>query len=311
MIFRKSPSSRQGAAPAESPAEAQIRTSPAEPMDWALLDPRQLFSTPNRAKWENDCRRLTFNAPFGKDSILCRILARYKMVVSAADEGLAPHLIGDGFWEIWITRFIADTVKPGMVCIDAGANVGYYTVLMGDLAGPMGKVIAAEPIPDTHSYLTRNVRLNGFDSTTQILPVALGAQSGEVILAVPRGEPKNALVMGGDMPLHEGWQWDEIAAPMLAIDDLDLERLDFIKIDVEGAELDVWAGMQRTIARSPDIKILMEVNCGRYSQAQAFIDSMKNQFQLRAVDYNGHAVPISDAQLLDAYEDVMVYLSRS
>ena len=164
----------------------------------------------------------------GDDTVLCRSLARFKMFVSTRDEGLAPHIIGDGFWEMWITRAMVNAIGPGMVCIDAGANLGYFTVLMANLAGPDGKVVAIEPIPSTRKLLARNVAINGFGETVEIVGAALGAVAGETTLYMPPGEPKNATIC--DVQPDPSWQ----AFPVLVkpIDSLGLTRVDFVKIDV-------------------------------------------------------------------------------
>jgi FkbM family methyltransferase len=293
----------------ETSQPASNALSPAT--DWALLDPRAIFAVQNRTHWESEFRRLTFNAAMAKDAVLCRILGRYKMLVSNADEGLGPHLIGDGYWEVWTTRFIAQHVRPGMVCIDAGANLGYYTVLMADMCGPNGRVIAAEPVPETRGFLTRNVALNGFSHHVEIRPEAFGAEAGEVSIAIPRGEPKNALVEFGDTVLHPGWEWDTIKTPMMRIDDLDLPRVDFMKIDVEGAEEALWRGMSQTLDRSPDVQIVMEVNYPRYPDPEAFFADIARRFPLRRVDFGGEAAPITVEEIRNANDDVMLYLSRN
>jgi FkbM family methyltransferase len=284
---------------------------PAPSVDWALLDPRAIFAIPNRTHWESEFRRLTFNAVMAKDAVLCRILGRYKVLVSNADEGLGPHLIGDGYWEVWTTRFIAQRVQPGMVCIDAGANLGYYTVLMADMCGPDGRVIAAEPVPQTRDFLTRNVALNGFSHRVEIRPEAFGAEAGEVSIAIPRGEPKNALVEFAGVALHPGWEWDTIKTPMVRIDDLNIPKVDFIKIDVEGAEEALWRGMAQTLDRSPDVQIVMEVNYPRYADPEAFFADIASRFPLRRVDFEGEAAPITVEEIRDANDDVMLYLSRN
>ena len=87
----------------------------------------------------------------GSHLMLCKILTRYKLFVDARDIGVAANILMDGFWESWITKFIVNTVQPGSICIDAGANFGYYSLVMAELAGHNGRVIAVEP----NSYLCR------------------------------------------------------------------------------------------------------------------------------------------------------------
>jgi FkbM family methyltransferase len=278
-----------------------------ETLDWRLVTPRTLFAG-DSSDWESRCRRLAMGVYVGDDTVLCRTLARFKMFVSTKDEGLAPHLISDGYWEMWVTRVMTDVVQPGMVCIDAGANVGYYTVLMADLAGPRGRVLAFEPIPGTRRLLRRNVYINGFDATASVSGSALGSRQGEVTLYVPPGEPKNAMICEASPHPY----WEAVKAPLQRIDDLGLPRIDFVKIDVEGAEIDVWKGMQQSIEQNPEIQIMMEVNCSRYGAGAAtFLSEIADTFPLRYIHSSAVRMPTTAAVVLAAGEDVMLYLSRT
>jgi FkbM family methyltransferase len=277
--------------------------------DGQLLDVRELFATGPRPRWESACRRLAFNARLAGDDVLCRVLGRYTFVVDATDVGLAPHLIADGFWEIWVTRLIASRVREGMICFDAGANVGYYAVLMADLAGETGRLFAAEPIPPTCRLLSRNLHHNGFGARAEALPIALGAERGHATLIMPQGEPKNALIGQVQDAEIESGRFARFEAPLVAIDDLDLPRLDFLKIDAEGAERDIWTGMQRTLDRSPGIQIVMEVNCLRYPDAAAFVAAIEDRFPLQAIEGDGNPRPIPAEEVLAATSDVMLYLT--
>lgn len=274
---------------------------------YALVAPRTLLSSSKTTDWESQCRRLAFAAYLGDDTVLCRTLARFKMYVSTRDEGLGPHLIADGFWEMWVTKVMTDTVMPGMVCIDAGANVGYYTVLLGELTGHLGKVVAVEPMPGTRRLLERNVAINGFSDIVEVKGVALGKGPGTVTLYMPPGEPKNALIC--DKPPHP--DWESATTPLMSIDDMALPKVDFVKIDVEGAEIDVWRGMRRTILANPQIQIMMEVNCRRYpKQAPEFMKEITNLFKLRHITYQGTVEPITLEAVLEAHDDVMLFLKR-
>lgn len=287
--------------------EASMTPKTRENTLYKLVTPRDLFSSPHPEEWEGQCRRLSFGTYMGDDIVLCRTLARFKMYVSTRDEGLAPHLIGDGFWEMWVTKVMTDVVMPGMVCIDAGANLGYYAVLLGELTGRDGKVVAIEPMPGTRRLLERNVAINGFSEIVDIQGFAVGEGPGTVTLYMPPGEPKNALICLA--PPHP--DWESATVPVVAIDGLKLPRVDFVKIDVEGAEIDVWHGMFHTIMANPQIQIMMEVNCRRYPDlAEAFMAEITNIFPLRHVTYSGSIEPISLKEVLNAWEDVMLFLKR-
>jgi FkbM family methyltransferase len=238
--------------------------------------------------------------------VLCRALGRYRMVVSADDESIGPNLILDGVWEPGVTLFLQRHIRPGMVCFDAGANLGYFTVLMGGLAAPGGRVLAAEPISESRRLLHRNITLNGMDATTQVFDHALGDGSGHARMVIPRGEPKNAHI---SQETAEG-AWDGATVRIEPLDSLDLPVLDLIKIDVEGSEIALWNGMQRTIDRSPWIRIVMEVNAARYADPAGFLRRIEERFALQAIDPYGNAAPISIAQVIATPGDVMLHLAR-
>src|SRR5882672_5557832 len=111
------------------------------------------LATWSRPLLERAIRRRVQTAYLGDGLVLARILGRHKIFLRSSDRGFACHVMLDGFWEMWLTQFLAHRVKPGMTVIDVGANFGYYTLLLGDAVGEAGRVIAAEPNPDAASLL--------------------------------------------------------------------------------------------------------------------------------------------------------------
>jgi hypothetical protein len=96
---------------------------------------------------EATIRSLCHSAYLGDNTALCRVLGRYKMYVDSQDFGLSPHLMLDGYWEMWVTEALVSLVRPGMVVADIGANLGYYALLLADLVGDAGMVHAFELTP--------------------------------------------------------------------------------------------------------------------------------------------------------------------
>jgi FkbM family methyltransferase len=240
---------------------------------------------------------------------LCRVLGKYLLFADSADEGITPHLCLDGYWESWITQAIVRTVRPGWTCVDVGANHGYYTLLLADAVGPAGSILACEPNPPVADLLERTVRVNGFSQRVRVVREAIADLTGaRAALAVPAGLTMNAAVVADP---DQG-----IAVGTVTIDELcwPLDRVDMVKIDVEGAEERVWRGMQETVARSPAIIILLEYNAGRYSDPRAFLTVLQTAgFPLRHVDYDGRIAPVTPAQVLSQRpnEDWMLWLQRA
>jgi FkbM family methyltransferase len=196
----------------------------------------------------------------------------------------------DGFWEIWLTQFLARLITPGMTVVDVGANFGYYTLLFGDIVGNNGRVIAIEPNPNAVSLLKETVQLNGFASRTQIVECALGQHTGTTLLYAPDGEPKNATVVG-QTGLPDG---PTIEVPAVTLDELAqrLGRIDVVKIDAEGSEPAIVAGMKELIARDRPA-IIMEFNAARYPEPKAFLEILLESYgTFREITFDGTLRPV-------------------
>lgn len=252
-------------------------------------------------------------APAGADTVLCRILGRYDLLVDTADEELAPHLILDGYWEYPVTAHIAREVRPGQTAYDVGANLGYYSVLMADLVGPGGAVHAVEPNPRLAGLAERSLALNGLDAWARVHPVVATDRSGAVFrFQASRSDPKNGHIVPG--AILAGAAPDpariDIAVRGVRLDDLAEGPADFVKVDVEGAEEAAWAGMQGLVARSPGIAILVEVNARRCRDAAALLRDMASGFPLRELGGDGRLRAVTAGDVLARDEDTMLWLTR-
>jgi FkbM family methyltransferase len=250
-------------------------------------------------------RRLSATVPMSDGMTLCRVLGRYKMFVDNADFGLSPHLMLDGFWEMWVTAAILNTVQSGMVAIDVGANLGYFTLLLADLVGEKGRVLAFEPNPRMMTLLDRSIVLNGFADRVSRFADPLGATDGEsVTLVVPVGEPKNAHL--SRQPMAEAKDAVGYDLRCRTLDQiLGDQHVDFIKIDTEGAERDIWRGMERVVARNHSLTIFMEFTAERYDAPDVFLREFTNAgFALSRIDERDGLVAVSRSDILQAPEHV-------
>jgi FkbM family methyltransferase len=144
-------------------------------------------------------------------------------------------------------------LRPGAVVIDAGANIGYNTVFFAQRVGPRGRVIAVEPAGDNLEVLRGNVSRNALRNVT-IAPVAAG-----------RVRETRNFYLRGDVSAVNSFYEESVYAdvtgvvsvPVEPLDDLLTGDADLVKIDVEGAELDVLAGMTRLL-QSPAIRLIVE-----------------------------------------------------
>lgn len=168
---------------------------------------------------------------------------------------IGRSIFNTGLWEPEVSEVVESIVTPGMTVIDVGADIGYYTLLLARLVGPSGKVLAFEPIPAAKANLDFNVELNHLD-TVQTFPVALFDKSGESLLEDPLRVSRINLV-------KKTATGNDITVPLVVFDESRLafgvERLDFVKIDVEGAELNVLKGMEHTLRMFHPL-ILIEIH---------------------------------------------------
>ncbi|WP_426955477.1 FkbM family methyltransferase [Muricoccus radiodurans] len=164
--------------------------------------------------------------------------------------------------DIW--RFVARRVGPGAVFVDAGANVGTYALPAARLVGPSGHVIAFEAHPRTFGFLARNVAANDVPWVTA-LNRALGEAPGEIEMDFEAANPGETHVRADAAP--GGGARVPMTTLDVAMDELGLGRIDYLKIDVEGFELPVLRGARGIIAASPGIAIqteLQERHAARY-----------------------------------------------
>lgn len=139
---------------------------------------------------------------------------------------------------------LAQLVRAGDTCIDIGANLGYYARTISRLAGPAGRVFAVEPVAPIRKVLSRNLRRC---ANVEILPYALGAEARDVVMGNDSARESGYFGTGQNFVNDSGEKPDvEFTARMRRGSELfaDLQRLDFIKCDIEGYELTVMREMR-------------------------------------------------------------------
>jgi FkbM family methyltransferase len=139
--------------------------------------------------------------------------------------------------------FLSQLIRPGMTVVEVGANIGLLTVPFARLVAPGGKVIAFEPQRIVYQMLCGNLAVNAINNAFAY-NIAIGCEPGSITVPpVDYTKPGNF----GGVSLR-GWKEGE-TVPLLTVDSLSLDRCDFMKIDVEGMELDVLQGAAHTMKR--------------------------------------------------------------
>ena len=172
------------------------------------------------------------------------------MLVNRNDRYVGQSLIAYGEMCEGEAALFRQLVGPGGVAIEAGANIGAHTLLLSQLVGEQGIVLAYEPQRIVFQTLCANLALN------QCLNVVarqqgLGRVAGQMVL--PAVDPRLPNNFGGLSLLAEG---GGERVGVVTLDELDLQRCDFLKADVEGMEVDVLAGARQTLTRCRPILYL-------------------------------------------------------
>jgi len=161
----------------------------------------------------------------------------HKMYLSRDDKGISRELMAYGVHEPVTTELLRQEIKRGMRVVDIGANIGYYTLQAASLVGESGEVIAIEPVPENVSLLRMNVKANGYQNV-RILEAAIGSDDGTAQLYLAAESNWSSLIRRHANQSHIDvrlWKLDTLLA--------EEERVDYIKMDIEGSEAEVINGM--------------------------------------------------------------------
>lgn len=160
-------------------------------------------------------------------------------------------------YETGICSVIKRTVQPGWICADVGAHVGIITEFLASLVGPDGLVIAFEPHPGNVQRLFEKVRRVGYEKLVKVEPLAVNDGSSDRVWLFPSADRSSSRwnILGPDSN-------GESTEPELGVLATSLDAyfagscLDFVKIDVEGAEAQVLAGMRRLLREARPVVVI-------------------------------------------------------
>ena len=160
-----------------------------------------------------------------------------------------------GVYEKAETLFFQSACRDGMTFLDVGANLGYYTALAARAVGPNGRVLAVEPDPDSFAYLEQTIAANAVGNV-EAFPVAASDAPAMLPLYSSTDNRGDNRLYASD---EERPQVEIEARPLDALlREKKIETVDLIKIDVQGYEPKVIAGLRETIIASPNLTLLTE-----------------------------------------------------
>ena len=223
-----------------------------------------------------------------------------------ADLHVSRRIREEGIWEPYETSLVLDILRSGDVFVDAGANIGYFSLLAASVVGEEGMVYAFEPEPDNFRLLRASAELNGMGSRIEAVRAGLAREDGAGRLYLSGDNL-------GDHQTHAGGA----GRPCVPIEMIDgsaylrgrISRLDLLKVDTQGAEFLVMAGLMPLLRELPTMpRILIELTPRSLRQAGS---SGRELIELLAqtgspmwiVDHLEHRLVASDAGELAAWCD--------
>jgi FkbM family methyltransferase len=159
-------------------------------------------------------------------------------------ELLTSTVLAGGSWAHDTISLMRRILRPGMTFVDAGANVGYHSVLASRLVGPSGRVVCIEPDPANVAILRANLWKNQCMNAT-VLPVAAWSERTELSLhTVPEGGAASHVAAGTDTSDHP-------TIPGFRLDELIGGRVDYLKVDCEATDHIVIRGATGLFRANP------------------------------------------------------------
>ena len=180
------------------------------------------------------------------------------------DNVIAPYIQSHGIWEPCEHEWLLQNVKNQNNCLNVGANVGYFTILMAILVGESGFVSALEPNKVLLPFLQKNIDIRALKNV-RVYPYAAGSEQQKARFYINRRNYGDGRMFDPRITTGGGdWQkfgFDRVPqktkVQMVRVDDLHLEDIDIVLIDTQGFDHLVLRGMTKTIQKHPP-KILTE-----------------------------------------------------
>jgi len=252
----------------------------------------------------------------GRDEVLVETAFGHLMTLIASDRSITPHMIRHGYYDLGITSLLRRLLKPGMVYVDVGANVGVYAVLAAGCVGSTGSVVAIEANPRTALLLEDNLALNGFDARSRTLMVAASDRDGQMIMyEFARHAGSHTLVAAvADYGVEKYAEAvNQITVPARRLTELFAENnvhaADILKIDIEGFELQALRGAEDFLRMAkPTLIVEWSPNMMTVASSQELYEMLSVGFGyiIQRITNDGQSVATSYAELMNAsHSDIL------
>ena len=254
----------------------------------------------------------------GNNRVLVKTIYGRQLIVHSDDLSMSPELILTGSFDIHLTNYLIKNLKPGQTFFDIGANLGYFTVLAGQIVGRHGRVISYEPNPAMYRLLQDNIGMNWLgEGITAISKAAYHREDSLTLKAYDKFHGCSSLYDRSEKwfnDYHENYKEITIEAEPLDKHFDTIDRVHLAKIDVEGAEHNVFKGFERFINSKKVDSIVFEWNqtmIGNSAQKLFdYLNELKEQrnFLFFTIDGKGdkHILPLAELINIEFLTNVVI-----
>ena len=214
--------------------------------------------------------------PANVDALL--VTGEFDLLIPTTETDLLSYITRHGVEAIepGVRAVLKARLRPGATAVDIGAYIGVHALTMAKIVGPGGRVVCIESVPHIASALERTLRLNGFGERSQVIGTAAANSAGGAILDRAR-QPQNS---GPLYPIPE--KCASLTDKTIALDEhfTPGERIDLVKVDVNGMEPLVYEGMSRLLRENPEIELIIKWSLSNFIRSnqspEQFWESIRN-----------------------------------
>jgi FkbM family methyltransferase len=220
---------------------------PASLQDWLAVHLAVRLARLDRFDWVKEMRQAVVSR-VARDQSAIRFATPYgfDLLLPSADQGTLIMALGKARLHPRVREILEASIRPGDIVVDGGSNVGFFSLLAGRLLDGRGQVISFEPDPSTFCLLRQNVQYNNLESIVRLEQKALTNSDGSFEFSVLPHEPMRSSLFANPGPTGK-----TILVSGVCLDDYieahALQRVDIVKLDLEGAEPFALAGMAKSL----------------------------------------------------------------
>ncbi len=223
-----------------------------------------------------------------KNGLILKRIQGSKMYLDASDPGISRELIISGIHETLATKIVRQELEKGMVVLDIGANLGYYALLEASIVGEEGHVHALEPVRRNFDILVKNIDLNCYKNITAYCK-GVSSETGTSKIALTDASNWGCMLdmKGASISEYMKQKMHTLTRKMIDVDVVSLDdfldnigvnQVDFLRMDIEGYEVQAIKGMLNTLRNTPPpLKMFFEIHNKVFANPEAAIGSLLKQ----------------------------------